>query len=109
MWVKFNIFFLIYINMFENPILFAMLVSSVVALAYYLFNRDRDKKNKIDNPNMKYVLVFGIVFIVSLIGNIMYKDNFKDIQETIKETVDESVPDVSLDGGDINVGDQPPF
>ena len=96
--------------MFENPILFAMLVSSVVALAYYLFNRERDKKNKIDNPNMKYVLVFGIVFIVSLIGNIMYKDNVGGgIQDTIKETLDESVPDVSLDGGDINVGDQPPF
>ena len=51
-----------------------------------------------------------LVFIVSLIGNIIYKDNVGGgIQDTILDTVEESVPDVSLDGGDINVGDQPPF
>ena len=97
--------------MFENPITFALLLSSVVSLAYYLFNRERDKKNLEVNPNMKYVLVFGIIFIISLIGKIMYKDNFKDdqVQDKIIETIEESVPNKSMDAGDVQVGDQPPF
>ena len=52
--------------MFENPITFALLVSSVVSLAYYLLNREKDKKNRDSNVNMKYVLIFGIVFILGL-------------------------------------------
>ena len=58
--------------MFENPITFALLASSVVSLAFYLFNREKDKKNRDSNPNMKYVLVFGIVFILGLIGRILF-------------------------------------
>ena len=32
--------------MFENPITIALLVSSVISLAFYLFNREKDKKSR---------------------------------------------------------------
>ena len=51
---------------------FALLVSSVISLGYYMFNREKDRQNRNPNPNMKYVLTFGIVFIVSLLGKILY-------------------------------------
>ena len=93
--------------MFENPITFALLVSSVVSLAYYLFNREKDKKNIDSNPNMKYVLVFGIVFILGLIGRILFNGSYQSAGNAIEEAVEE----VSVDsgGGEIDVGGLPPF
>ena len=93
--------------MFENPITFALLTSSVVSLAFYLFNREKDKKNIDSNPNMKYVLVFGIVFILGLIGRILFNGSGQSLESVVKEAAEE----VSVDsgGGEMDVGGQPPF
>ena len=96
--------------MFENPITFALLVSSVVSLAYYLFNREKDKKNIDSNPNMKYVLVFGIVFILGLIGRILFNGSGHSVKSVVEDAVDDIVKEVSIDGGnEMDVGGQPPF
>jgi len=97
--------------MFENPITFALLVSSVVSLAFYLFNREKDKKNRDSNPNMKYVLVFGIVFILGLIGKILFNGSGQSVESSVEEAVDDIVKEVSINdgGGEIDVGGQPPF
>ena len=96
--------------MFENPITFALLVSSVVSLAYYLFNREKDKKNIDSNPNMKYVLVFGIVFILGLIGRILFNGSGHSVKSVVEDAVDDRVKEVSIDGGgEMDVGGQPPF
>ena len=94
--------------MFENPITFALLVSSVVSLAFYLFNREKDKKSRDSNPNMKYVLVFGIVFILGLIGRILFNDSGQSVESTVEEAVDDIVKEVD-GGGEMDVGGQPPF
>ena len=94
--------------MFENPITFALLVSSVVSLAYYLFNREKDKKNIDSNPNMKYVLVFGIVFILGLIGRILFNGSSHSVKSVVEEVVDDIVKEVD-GGGEMDVGGQPPF
>lgn len=94
--------------MFENPITFALLVSSVISLAFYLFNREKDKKSRDSNPNMKYVLVFGIVFILGLIGRILFNDSGQSVESAVEEAVDDIVKEVD-GGGEIDVGGQPPF
>ena len=94
--------------MFENPITFALLVSSVVSLAFYLFNREKDKKSRDSNPNMKYVLVFGIVFILGLIGRILFNDSGQSVESAVEEAVDDIVKEVD-GGGEMDVGGQPPF
>lgn len=94
--------------MFENPITFALLVSSIVSLAYYLFNREKDKKNIDSNPNMKYVLVFGIVFILGLIGKILFNGSSQSVENMVEEAVDEVIKEVD-GGGEMDVGGQPPF
>jgi len=92
--------------MFENPITFALLVSSVVTLAFYLFNREKDKKNRDSNPNMKYVLVFGIVFILGLIGKILFNSSSQSVESAVEEAVDDMVKELD---GEMDVGGQPPF
>ena len=94
--------------MFENPITFALLVSSIVSLAFYLFNREKDKKSKDTNPNMKYVLVFGIVFILGLIGKILFNGSSQSVESSVAEVVDDIVKEVD-GGGEIDVGGLPPF
>ena len=94
--------------MFENPITFALLTSSVISLAFYLFNREKDKKSKDSNPNMKYVLVFGIVFILGLIGRILFNGSSQSVESAVEEAVDDMVKEVD-GGGEIDVGGQPPF
>ena len=71
--------------MFDNPILFSSLVSIIITLIYFFINKDRDKKDKDPNKNTKYLVVFGIVFIVSLIGKICYGSKVLD---NIEERVD---------------------
>ena len=96
--------------MFENPITFALLVSSVISLAFYLFNREKDKKSRDSNPNMKYVLVFGIVFILGLIGRILFNGSSQSVESAVEEAVDDIVKEVDGGaGGEIDVGGQPPF
>ena len=94
--------------MFENPITFALLVSSVISLAFYLFNREKDKKSKDSNPNMKYVLVFGIVFILGLIGKILFNSSSQSVENVVEEVIEEVANEVD-GGGEIDVGGQPPF
>ena len=94
--------------MFENPITFALLVSSIVSLAFYLFNREKDKKSKDSNPNMKYVLVFGIVFILGLIGKILFNSSSQSVENVVEEVIEEVANEVD-GGGEIDVGGQPPF
>ena len=69
-------------------------------------NRENDKKNRDDNPNMKYVLTFGIVFIVALIGKILY-GNRSTIEESIERVVE--VPMSSEVPAELEVGEKPPF
>jgi len=94
--------------MFDEPIVFAMLLSSMISLGYYMFNREKDKKNKDENPNMKYILTFGIVFIVALIGKILYGNkNNLNIEESIERVVE--VPISSEIPPELEVGEKPPF
>ena len=101
--------------MFSNPITFSLLIASLISLGFFLFNRTKDKENTDPNKNMKYVLIFGIVFIFCLIGKMCYSDNIINVEKKITESigggeeiwnVPEIVPEVS--GGDIS-GGQPPF
>ena len=93
--------------MFDEPIVFALLVSSVISLGYYMFNRDKDRKNRDPNPNMKYVLTFGIVFIVSLLGKILYSGNISKVEESLERVVE--VPISSDIPAELEVGEKPPF
>ena len=96
--------------MFENPIIFALIISLSISICFYLFNREKDKKTNDFNPNMKYIIVFGIVFIIGLIGKILYSgSNTVDIETEIKEAATNIVKDISLDGGEVDVSAQPPF
>ena len=71
--------------MFENPILFGLLTGLIVTLVFFFYNKESDKKNMDPGKNTKYLVVFGIVFIVGLIGKILYSNNTLDI---IEEKVD---------------------
>ena len=52
--------------MFDNPILFALLIGVIASLLYFFVNKEKDKKDKNPNKNTKYLVVFGIVFIVEM-------------------------------------------
>jgi len=93
--------------MFDEPIVFALLISSIVSLGYYMFNRENDKKNRDENPNMKYVLTFGLVYIISLLGKILYGANNLNIEESLERVVE--VPMSSEIPAELEVGEKPPF
>ena len=61
--------------MFDNPILFALLISIIVTLVFFFINKDKDKKDPDPTKNTKYLVVFGIIFIITLIGKICYGCN----------------------------------
>ena len=73
--------------MFENPIMFSMLVSVIITLGYFFMNKEQDKKDPRPEKNMKYMILFGAMFIVSLIGKICYTGNFNIIEGTIEKVV----------------------
>ena len=81
--------------MFDNPIIFSLLISSIIALGFYIYNRENDKKNYDLNKNMKYVLVFGIVFIICLIGKICFNDTLNKVEEDDTITLDNFMDDMS--------------
>ena len=97
--------------MFDNPIIFSLLISSIIALGFYIFNRDKDKQNFDPNKNMKYVLVFGIVFIVCLLGKICFNDTLDKVEDAVEKVVniggEVDVPSSTVEMTD--VGGQPPF
>ena len=73
--------------MFENPIMFSMLVSVIITLGYFFMNKEKDKKDPRPEKNMKYMIVFGIMFIISLIGKICYTGSFNIIEGTIEKVI----------------------
>ena len=110
--------------MFENPIMFSMLVSIIITLGYFFMNKEKDKKDPRPEKNMKYMILFGVMFIVSLIGKICYTGNFNIIEGTIESVVNSktggglssSVPEIDtnieLSAGTTNgisSADAPPF
>ena len=42
--------------MFENPIMFSMLVSVIITLGYFFMNKEKDKKDPRPEKNMKYMI-----------------------------------------------------
>jgi hypothetical protein len=80
--------------MFENPILFGLLTGLIVTLVFFFYNKESDKKNMDPGKNTKYLVVFGIVFIVGLIGKILYSNNTLDI---IEEKVDKILGGSNID------------
>ena len=101
--------------MFDNPITFSLLIASLLSLGYFLVNRTKEQNNPDPNKNMKYVLVFGIVFIVCLIGKMCFSGKILDIEKTITESVgggdgseNLSVPTSGEVVSDVS-GGQPPF
>jgi len=94
--------------MFDEPMVFALLISSLISLGYYMFNREKDRQNRNHNPNMKYVLTFGIVFIVSLLGKILYNGrDISKVEEVVERVVE--VPFSSEIPAELEVGEKPPF
>ena len=96
--------------MFDNPIIFSLLISSIIALGFYIFNREKDKQNFDPNKNMKYILVFGIIFIVCLIGKICFNDTLDKVEEAVEKVVSVGgEPEISNPVEMSDVGGQPPF
>lgn len=81
--------------MFENPILFGLLTGLIVTLVFFFYNKESDKKNMDPGKNTKYLVVFGIIFIVGLIGKILYSNNTLDI---IEEKVDKILGGSNFNG-----------
>ena len=78
--------------MFDNPILFALLIGVIASLLYFFVNKDKDKKDKNPNKNTKYLVVFGIVFVVSLIGKIVYSGNtLEKLEERVEKVISGSM------------------
>jgi len=86
--------------MFENPILFGLLTGLIVTLVFFFVNKDGDKKNQDPGKNTKYLVVFGIVFIIGLIGKICYSSNTLD---NIEEKVDKILGGSNFIGGSNSV------
>jgi hypothetical protein len=86
--------------MFENPILFGLLTGLIVTLVFFFVNKEKDKKNKDPGKNTKYLVVFGIVFIVGLIGKICYGSKALD---NIEEKVDKILGGSNFNGGSNSV------
>ena len=100
--------------MFDNPILFALLIGVIASLLYFFVNKDKDKKDKNPNKNTKYLVVFGIVFVVSLIGKIVYSGNtLEKLEERVEKVISgamdlpSSVSSESFDK--VSSGETPPF
>ena len=104
--------------MFDNPILFALLIGVIASLLYFFVNKDKDKVDKNPNKNTKYLVVFGIVFVVSLIGKIVYSGNtLEKLEERVEKVISggmdlsSSVSSVSFDkiSSGVQSGETPPF
>ena len=106
--------------MFENPIMFSMLVSVIITLGYFFMNKEKDKKDPRPEKNMKYMIVFGIIFIISLIGKICYSGSIDIIEKKIDKVISGGSTstntnintDIDLSAGTTNgtsSADAPPF
>ena len=104
--------------MFDSPILFALLIGVISALLYFFVNKERDKKDKNSNKNTKYLVVFGVVFVISLIGKIIYSDKaLEKVEEHVEKVIgggmdlQSSISNESFDkvGSGVQTGETPPF
>lgn len=100
--------------MFDNSILFALLIGVIASLLYFFVNKDKDKMDKNPNKNTKYLVVFGIVFVVSLIGKIVYSGNtLEKLEERVEKVISSGIdlPSSVSDSFDNKVisGETPPF
>ena len=104
--------------MFDNPILFALLIGAISSLLFFFVNKDRDKRDKNPNKNTKYLVVFGIVFVICLIGKIVYSGNtLEKIEEHVEKVIGggmdlpSSISNDSFDkvGSSVQTGETPPF
>tara|TARA_B100000902_G_C27231973_1_gene875335 strand:- start:821 stop:1129 length:309 start_codon:yes stop_codon:yes gene_type:complete len=83
--------------MFDNPILFALLIGTISSLVYFFLNKEKDKQDKNPNKNTKYLVIFAILFIISLIGKICYNGKILD-------NIDDRVNNM-LGGSSLSVND----
>ena len=81
-------------------------------------NKERDKKDENSNKNTKYLVVFGVVFVISLIGKIIYSDKaLEKVEEHVEKVIGggmdlpSSISNESFDkvGSGVQTGETPPF
>jgi multisubunit Na+/H+ antiporter MnhB subunit len=104
--------------MFDNPILFALLIGAISSLLFFFVNKNKDKRDKNPNKNTKYLVVFGIVFVICLIGKIVYSGNtLEKIEEHVEKVIGGGMDlpsSISSDsfnkvGESVQTGETPPF
>jgi len=99
--------------MFENPVLFASVISLIATLVYFFVNKEKDKKDRDPGKNTKYLVVFGIVFIIGLIGKICYNGSLDDIEDKVEKILSGNLTGGSINNVETNTSptsiDAPPF
>ena len=74
--------------MFDSPILFGLLISLIATIVFFFINKEKDIKNKDPSKNTKYLVVFGVIFILTLIGKIYYNGDLNNIEENILNNIE---------------------
>jgi len=74
--------------MFDSPILFGLLISLIATIVFFFINKEQDKKDKDPSKNTKYLVMFGIIFILTLIGKIYYNGDLNNIEENILNNIE---------------------
>ena len=99
--------------MFDNPILFASVISLIVTLVFFFVNKEKDKKDKDPGKNTKYIVVFGIVFIIGLIGKICYNGSLDEIEDKVEKILrggsSDIVSEIETSAIPSTSGETPPF
>mgnify|MGYP001396879299 CR=1 FL=1 len=101
--------------MFDNPILFASVTGLIVTLVYFFVNKERDKKDRDPGKNTKYIVVFGIVFIIGLIGKICYNGSLDEIEDRVEKILkggsssNDIVSEIETSAMPSTSGETPPF
>ena len=99
--------------MFDNPILFASVISLIVTLVYFFVNKEKDKKDQDPGKNTKYIVVFGIVFIIGLIGKICYNGSLDEIEDKVEKILrggsSDIVSEIETSAIPSTSGETPPF
>jgi len=57
--------------MFENPIIFSIFMGLIVSIGYIIYYKNKENKEKKKNS----IILFSVVFILSLIINICFNSN----------------------------------
>jgi hypothetical protein len=61
--------------MFENPVIFSLIMGLIVSIGYLIYYKNKENKEKKKNS----VILFSIVFVLSLIINICFVCNDDDV------------------------------